>query len=299
MNLSSAQQRILIVNIPPEPLANLDLIINDLNLRVTRTSQIKTHKKQIEEKQYQLILMNLDESGLKDLVKIKRSRKTESIPVIMIDTKKNHEQQLEALRKGACQITEFENTVQQTKLAILSGLNSTHSFNRLEILLNNHKQSLEHLDCASFIFKTLTEAHVLAQTLSLTCLEVNKVAMGLTEILVNAVEHGNLGFSYEDKTWHQKNNTWEEELCKRLASSEYTGKYVTVEVERHHQMIQFTVTDQGTGFDYHKYMLMDPDQADQEHGRGISIARLVAFERLEYQSPGNKVLMYAKSSRAV
>ena len=86
MNLSSAQQRILIVNIPPDPLANLDLIINDLNLRVTRISQIKTHKKQIEEKQYQLILMNLDESGLKDLVKIKRSRKTESIPIIMIDT---------------------------------------------------------------------------------------------------------------------------------------------------------------------------------------------------------------------
>ncbi len=299
MTFSGAQNRILIVNIPLDSQVQLEVIINELNLSVTKIPEIKSHIKAIEEKQYQLILIILNESGLKDLVRVKRSRKTESIPVIMLDTNSQHEKQLEAIRKGACQIVESTNNVQQLKLAFLSGLGSTHSLNRLEVMLKNHKNSLEHLTHATFIFRTIAEAHNLAQTLSLACLEVNRVAMGLTEILVNAVEHGNLGFSFEDKTWHHDNNTWQIEIEKRQNSSESKNKYVTIQVAQNDQMIIFTVTDQGTGFDYAKYMSIDPEQVEQNHGRGISLARLVAFEKLEYHPPGNKVVMHARSAQTV
>ena len=170
---------------------------------------------------------------------------------------------------------------------------------RLEVLLKNHKQSIEILHKATFTFTTLSEAHVLSQTLSLGCLEVNKVAMGLTEILVNAVEHGNLGFSYEDKSRYHDNGTWHKELEKRQNSPKYKDKYVTLKMERNDEMIKFTVIDQGTGFDYEKYMSINPEQVELEHGRGISLARLVAFEKLEYLPPGNQVVMYAKCTRTV
>ena len=299
MTTSSARNRILSINIPPASQTFINSSLVELDLDIFFANQVKSRKQEIENKKYDLIVIALNENGLKDLVKIKRSRKTDSIPVIMFDTQSNHEKQVEALRKGAFQIIGSDSTNQQIKLAIISGLNSVRSMIRLEVLLKNHKQSIENLHQATFTFTTLSEAHVLAQTLSLGCLEVNKVAMGLTEILVNAVEHGNLGFSYEDKSRHHDNGTWHKELEKRQDSLKYKDKYVTVKMERHDEMIKFTVIDQGTGFDYEKYMSIDPQQVEQEHGRGISLARLVAFEKLEYLPPGNQVVMYAKSTRTV
>ena len=46
-------------------------------------------------------------------------------------------------------------------------------------------------------------------------------------------------------------------------------------------------------------MSINPEQVELEHGRGISLARLVAFEKLEYLPPGNQVVMYAKCTRTV
>ena len=299
MNLNGDQTRLLAIDITDTTQLRLEAATNELNLTITKSTEIKPYKAQIETKTFQVIVLNLDETGLKNLVKLKRRSKTESVPVIMMDYESNHAKQLEAFKKGAFQIIQSENNKQQIKLIILSGLNSINNFHRLTLSIKDIQHSLTYLDQANFSFHTISEAQKLAQTLSFTCQESTKVAMGLTEILVNAVEHGNLELSYQDKTLHQANNTWQKELQKRQKLPKYKDKFVSVKVRRIDCMIEFTVMDQGKGFDFTKFMTIDPEKIDQSHGRGISIARLISFDQLEYESPGNKVIMSAKAAKNV
>ena len=52
------------------------------------------------------------------------------------------------------------------------------------------------------------------------CPDPEAVIIGLTELLVNAVEHGNLGITYEDKTALNAAGTWDTEVRRRLALPE-------------------------------------------------------------------------------
>ena len=56
------------------------------------------------------------------------------------------------------------------------------------------------LDSAQFHFQTLKEAQTLALLLAQAFPEPDRVAMGLTDLSVNAVEHGNLHITYDEKT---------------------------------------------------------------------------------------------------
>ena len=214
----------------------------------------------------------------------------------MADLRTDHESQLEAIRKGAFQIIQSDHSEWQFKLVILSALKLTNVFHRLCDSIEDFQDSMKNFDKATMTLQTIPQAYEIAKTLSFMCQDPNKVAMGLTEILVNAIEHGNLELSYEEKTMHQANNTWQQELQKRQRLTKYKNKFVTVYAERLDQTVQFTVIDQGRGFDFTKYMTIEPGQIDQNHGRGISIARLISFNQLEYEPPGNKVVMRVNSS---
>ncbi len=51
-----------------------------------------------------------------------------------------------------------------------------------------------------------------------------------------------------------------------------------------------TITDQGHGFDWRKYIGFDPDRAFDLHGRGIAMSKIMSFDNLEYQGNGNSVV---------
>ena len=141
-----------------------------------------------------------------------------------------------------------------------------------------------------FKVRTIEEVHNLAILLANACPEPEKVVMGLNDILVNAVEHGNLGISFQEKTKLYVEERWEEEIHRRLRLPEYAEKYVEVWFERHKEEIHFLITDQGSGFDWRQYEEFSPELALDSHGRGIAMAKALCFDRLEYIGKGNKVL---------
>jgi phosphoserine phosphatase RsbU/P len=65
---------------------------------------------------------------------------------------------------------------------------------------------------------------------------------------------------------------------------------VEFEVERTASEVRFTIRDEGPGFEWQKYLDVDPRRAFDNHGRGIAIARGMSFDRLEYRGRGNEVV---------
>ncbi|QZA82045.1 ATP-binding protein [Deefgea piscis] len=127
--------------------------------------------------------------------------------------------------------------------------------------------------------------------LSRACPEPQRVAMGLSELLVNAIEHGNLGISYADKSRLLQAGRWQDEVESRLASPEYAQRKVAVKYSANEDEIQIYIMDEGQGFDWQPFLEFSPERAFDPHGRGISMARMMSFDSLEYQGKGNEVLV--------
>ena len=120
-----------------------------------------------------------------------------------------------------------------------------------------------------------------------------KVRTGLQELTMNAIEHGNLGINWEEKTNLKASRfrVYQDELNKRSGSKAYddTAVHVTYD-ETEDRDIKLTIRDEGKGFDWKlfisKTMLDITD--DQNHGRGIVMTK-GSFNKLLYNECGNEV----------
>ena len=82
---------------------------------------------------------------------------------------------------------------------------------------------------------------------------------------------------------------WDEEVTQRLADPAYSGRYVEVSYRRGPDKVEVTIVDEGDGFDWEKYLEIDPARAFDTHGRGIAMSRMISFDHLEYRGCGNEV----------
>jgi hypothetical protein len=113
--------------------------------------------------------------------------------------------------------------------------------------------------------------------------------LGLTELMVNAVEHGNLGITYREKSALNEKGNWRDEVDRRLALPENADRFATICMRRAADGISFTILDRGDGFDWQSYLEMCPERAFDSHGRGIAMSRMLSFTSVEYSGNGNTV----------
>jgi len=160
---------------------------------------------------------------------------------------------------------------------------------RLISELTEHYKTMSCLTSATFKFKSVADGNKLAVLLANACVDVHRSAMGLTELFLNAVEHGNLAISYEEKGELNENGNLMDEIERRGQLPDYKDREVEVVFSKSNEKIEIVVTDEGKGFAWQSYISMAPDRASDNHGRGIAMAGLVSFDKLEYEGLGNKV----------
>lgn len=116
------------------------------------------------------------------------------------------------------------------------------------------------------------------------------VRLGLEELLMNAVEHGNLEISSDEKRQLLKENGSMRALFEERAKSpRFARRTVRVAAEMCGEVCEWTITDEGSGFDHGK--LPDPtapEGIEELSGRGIFLARF-QFTDLEFVGSGNIV----------
>ncbi len=138
----------------------------------------------------------------------------------------------------------------------------------------------------NFRFRTVEEGEYLALRLANASPNPESV-IGLSELFTNAVEHGNLGITYDEKTQLVEQGTWIQEVNRRLALPEQRDKFVNVSMTNSSDAITLIIEDQGEGFDYQRFMTMDEKRVFDNHGRGIAIANFSLS--LQYENSGNRV----------
>jgi len=138
--------------------------------------------------------------------------------------------------------------------------------------------------------RTLTEVREAALMLARFTANPEKVVVGLYELLLNAVEHGNLEISYNEKTRLLNEHAWKEEIADRLDQAPYCDRKAGVTFNADGQVIQFLIKDQGKGFKCEPYLQLQTHRAGDNHGRGIAIANNCSFTHLKYQDGGSEVL---------
>ncbi len=228
-------------------------------------------------------------SGMELLARIKNIGELKNIPVIFQTGLSSEEHVIEGIQAGVYYYL-TKPYVRKVLLSILETAVSDYDrYKKLQKEVLDNVNSMNMMQSGHFQLRTLEEARVLSCLLANTSPKPRAIVTGLSELLINAIEHGNLGISYQEKTELLEKGLWREEVERRLGLAENRSKTVDVKLEKENQEITITIQDEGTGFDPSSYMEIDPKRAMHSHGRGVAFAKLISFDSIEYIGCGNKV----------
>jgi len=225
-------------------------------------------------------------NGIDLLRWIKGHPTLEHIPVIMqtaLDAPENIQEGIEA---GAFYYVTKPFSKEVLLSIVSAAVSDFRERRRLLKKLQECQNPFHLLEDGTFRFRTLEEGQFLALMIANACPDPGS-ALSMSELFINAVEHGNLGIGYEEKTKFMEQGTWHEEINRRLVLPENGEKYVTVRLERGRDNMTVSIEDQGPGFDFQRYLTMDEARVFHVHGRGIAMTGSVLH--LEYIGTGNKV----------
>jgi PAS domain-containing protein/anti-sigma regulatory factor (Ser/Thr protein kinase) len=129
----------------------------------------------------------------------------------------------------------------------------------------------------------------------LTPMEITQLRIGLREILINAIEHGNLEISFDEKTEAVATEGYIDFISLRQKDPKYRDRRVIVKFSLSPERVVYIIEDEGKGFNY-KNVLEKAQRANDEklaHGRGIVMA-LGIFDSVKFNEKGNKVFLLRK-----
>jgi CheY-like chemotaxis protein len=242
--------------------------------------------------QFDTILLDLEMprmDGLTLLGKLRAHPETAQVPVIIATVMDDKDSVLEGLRTGAYYYLTKPLQIELLLVIVQSAVALSREYRQLQQIIRYTDQALRFLSTASFHFRRVDEVNALAGLLARLCPQPDKVVLGLHELMINAVEHGNLGIDYAGKSQLLMEGVLTDELERRQRLPENADKRVEIRFERTPEAILFTVQDQGDGFTWNTYLDFDPERIFDPNGRGIAIARSMSFDTLEYLGNGNTV----------
>ncbi|MBF0418256.1 MAG: ATP-binding protein, partial [Magnetococcales bacterium] len=201
----------------------------------------------------------------------------------------------EGLRQGAYYYLTKPWQPQVLLAVVNTALQQCHEMQRLIERVRCAERPMSLMRTGIFSFRDMDEGSLLANHLAHVCPEPEQVIMGLQELFVNAIEHGNLEISYAEKGQLLLSGTWLQEIERRLQWPQFCERRVEVRFDRGPEALRFTITDQGQGFDWRGYLDFSPERAFDLHGRGIAMAGKISFDALEYQGAGNIVTAFIRT----
>jgi DNA-binding response OmpR family regulator len=225
-------------------------------------------------------------TGIELLKWIKQQPSLQQIPVVMFTGRANAESIREGIDAGA-----FYYLVKPADPKVIRSIVAAAVFDfrlKQELLrkLQESENPFQFLQEGTFRCRTLAEGEKLAIYLA-NAASSPQYVLGISEIIINAIEHGNLGISYRDKSELVDRGKWVQEVERRLSLPENNTKHVQVTMKRDPNLMTILIEDQGPGFDFKQYLKMDEIRVFDNHGRGIAMTG--TYITLKFLGSGNKV----------
>jgi len=122
------------------------------------------------------------------------------------------------------------------------------------------------------------------------------IQIALQEVLINAIEHGNLEISYKKKTeLKQKNKNYTEYLLNACSDDMVRNRKVYIDYILEPDRVTYRVKDDGKGFEWNNFLSQASNELECNllntlHGIGLQII-INAFDETLFNEAGNEVTL--------
>ncbi len=239
-----------------------------------------------------IVLSDINMAHMNGLEMVERIRQAQpSVIIIMLTAYNSEEYVMEAIKVGA------NNYLKKpvSKLHLISLLRKYTSAIESK-LIKSSICSFQTSHTFTLKFKTNVEIipaivnHLVAETHELFTEEERlDIKLGLGELILNAVEHGNLSIDYDQKHEAIQVDQLQRLYLQRLSDKTYQNRCITINYIQDETSSQWEIIDEGDGFD--PTAIPNPISEDglmRLHGRGIFICKF-QFDEMEYVGKGNRV----------
>jgi CheY-like chemotaxis protein len=227
--------------------------------------------------------------GLELLARIVSDPRLSTLPVIMQTAADTPEEVAEGLAAGAWYYLGKPYKALSLQRVVAGAVADRDNRVQLRRLQSELEETWTLIREGRFRFRTPAHAQLLAARLGALCPHPSQAALGLFELMINAVEHGNLRIGYRDKSLLLEHDDLTLEIERRLAAPQQQDVWAEIGFRYAADRIEFRIEDRGPGFDWRGFLDIAPERVFDSHGRGIAMARKLAFDSLEYEGVGNVV----------
>lgn len=228
--------------------------------------------------------------GLEVVRRLKRDEQLRNIPVIMLTGDDDPDEIRQGVEVGVFHYLTKPVETDMLRSVLQSALRDREHRRAVLGELESHKSGVNLIQTCKFAMRTLDDVQDLVGLIAMCFPDPKRAAPGLYELLVNAVEHGNLEIGYEDKSELIRTGMLKAEIERRLEAPEYRDRVAEVVFTRRAGNVFVIVKDQGKGFNWRNYLVIDPARAGNSHGRGIAQAISISFDKVAYNRTGNQVV---------
>lgn len=210
------------------------------------------------------------------------------VPIIVITGYSDHNLILSAMKNGAVELLKKPFKPKDLKY-LVSKIETL--FKKIKVKLSSSFLQWEkrHLKISNDIHLIPSVTDFIFSNVDYIFGELSFMKIGLQEILINAIEHGNLDISYDEKQKLLASGDYHRHLREKAVDPKNIDKFVDIKVFSTPQYLKIIVEDMGSGFDLSS--IPDPENPENflnEHGKGIMMT-LNAFDDVNYNDKGNCV----------
>jgi two-component system, cell cycle response regulator len=213
-------------------------------------------------------------------------------PVVLLTDASHGESTMAGLRAGALDYVQqpideeaFAQVLQRAIQKLPASVDDAPGVERLEYVLVMGTDP-------SFVESTVTW---LIQGTAMGLIEARQLHLraALQELVMNAVEHGNLELRYHDKTEAMAKDQYDELIRRRRQEVRFRDRRVTIRAiyDKRQQLLTYRIIDEGKGFNWKSRMKSDNDVCPpgDTSGRGLFLAHSF-FPDIVYNDRGNEVM---------
>lgn len=225
-------------------------------------------------------------SGLELIRAIRGSVWHTELPAIMLSAEGGNTSVMESIEGGV----NLYLTKPATKAQLGAALEKIQSdVKKRKALTYRYEQLVEgifNLNSGLFKFQTPSQAKSVALLLSQIAPQPDRVFLGLFEIFINSIEHGNLQIEPDRKNQAIQEGRYREELELLARQYPYNSRWVQVECISDCEFCTLRVSDEGSGFNWRTQVgqCSAPSILGEMHG--LHRAMNAGFHQLDYEEDG-------------
>lgn len=234
--------------------------------------------------------------GLTAVRRIKENTSLRRIPIVMVTGAASARDIQEGIDAGVFYYLTKPVNEDVLKSVLAAATREATQNRALSEELSRHKSSFNLIQTCKFTFRTLDEAESLSAFMAHCFPDPERVLPGLAELMVNSIEHGTYDIGYERKSDLIESGTLRAEINRRQSLSNYADRSVEALITHKDNGIYAVITDQGGGFNWKRYMTIEPSRARDNHGRGIAQANALSFDKLTFNEKGNQAIAFVSKT---